>query len=150
MKAESIFRGNLVNSTETSISFCSYPQRLSMMRRFSFLPCTALPLFPLRRRQPLIGAGVVLLCTCLLGGVNAGQGDKPAPPAGAAKPDPSRSEDLAIPSGDHQLAATLYLPLAGSPAPAVVFVHGAGPAVRGDGYHELGRHFAQKGVAALI
>jgi pimeloyl-ACP methyl ester carboxylesterase len=32
----------------------------------------------------------------------------------------------------------------------VVFVHGAGPAVRGDGYHELGRHFARKGVAALI
>jgi pimeloyl-ACP methyl ester carboxylesterase len=32
----------------------------------------------------------------------------------------------------------------------VVFVHGAGPTVRGDGYHELGRHFARKGVAALI
>jgi pimeloyl-ACP methyl ester carboxylesterase len=32
----------------------------------------------------------------------------------------------------------------------VVFVHGAGPSVRGDGYHELGRHFAGKGVSALI
>ena len=34
--------------------------------------------------------------------------------------------------------------------PCVVFVHGAGPAVRGDGYHELARHFARKGVTALI
>jgi pimeloyl-ACP methyl ester carboxylesterase len=32
----------------------------------------------------------------------------------------------------------------------VVFVHGAGPAVRDDGYYELARHFARKGVAALI
>jgi pimeloyl-ACP methyl ester carboxylesterase len=44
----------------------------------------------------------------------------------------------------------LYLPVRGSPAPAVVFVHGAGPSVRGDGYHELGVHFARKGVAAMI
>ena len=32
----------------------------------------------------------------------------------------------------------------------MVFVHGAGPAVRSDRYHELARHFARKGVAALI
>ena len=44
----------------------------------------------------------------------------------------------------------MYLPLSGPPAPAVVFVHGAGAAVRGDRYHELARHFARKGVAALI
>jgi pimeloyl-ACP methyl ester carboxylesterase len=61
-----------------------------------------------------------------------------------------RSEELTIPAGEHQLAGTLYLPPVGPPAPAVVFVHGAGPAVRDDGYYELARHFARKGVAALI
>jgi fermentation-respiration switch protein FrsA (DUF1100 family) len=121
-----------------------------MLRRFFSLPRKALLAFPLRRRHPIIGATALLLFTCLADGVNAGQGDKPTPAAGAAKPHPFRSEDLAIAAGDHRLAATLYLPLAGSPAPAVVFVHGAGPAARGAGYHELGRHFAQKGVAALI
>src|SRR5207248_683452 len=70
--------------------------------------------------------------------------------AGDAKPDTFRSEELTIPAGDLRLAGTLYLPVSGPPAPAVVFVHGAGPAVRGGGYHELARHFARKGVAALI
>jgi len=70
--------------------------------------------------------------------------------AGDAKSDTFRSEELTVPAGDLRLAGTLYLPLSGPPAPAVVFVHGAGPAVRGDGYHELARHFARKGVAALI
>src|SRR5262249_49832840 len=63
---------------------------------------------------------------------------------------PFRTEELTVPAGEHQLAATLYLPLAGKPAPSVVFVHGAGPAVREGGYHDLARHFARKGVAALI
>jgi dienelactone hydrolase len=79
-----------------------------------------------------------------------GPGAKPTSRAGAAKPGAFRSEDLTIPAGDHRLAGTLYLPRSGPPAPAVVFVHGAGPAVRGDGYHELARHFARNGVAALI
>src|SRR5262249_31837400 len=59
-------------------------------------------------------------------------------------------EGLFFPANSHQLAGTLYLPPAGPPVPGVVFVHGAGPAVRGHGYHELGQHFARKGVAALI
>jgi dienelactone hydrolase len=92
----------------------------------------------------------LLLFSCLGRHLNADEGAKPNLPAGAAKPDSFRSEDLTIPAGDHQLAATLYLPRFGPPVPAVVFVHGAGPTVRGDGYHELARHFARKGVAALI
>jgi pimeloyl-ACP methyl ester carboxylesterase len=91
------------------------------------------------------------LLFCGLGGrLNADEGARPTPPAGTAKQAPFRSEDLTIPAGDHQLAGTLYLPQSGLPAPAVAFVHGAGPAVRSDRYHELARHFARKGVAALI
>jgi dienelactone hydrolase len=95
-------------------------------------------------------AAVFLLFCCLGSRLNANEGAKPTLPAGAAKPDTFRSEDLIIPAGDLQLAGTLYTPLSGPPPPAVVFVHGAGSAVRGDRYHELARHFARKGVAALI
>ena len=56
---------------------------------------------------------------------------------------------LIIPAGDLKLAGTLYVPLR-ERAPAVVLVHGAGPAVRNDDYHDLARQFARKGVAALI
>jgi alpha-beta hydrolase superfamily lysophospholipase len=92
-----------------------------------------------------------LLLSCCLGGrLNADEGAKPTPPVGDANPDACRPEELTIPAGEHQLAGTLYLPPAGPPAPAAVFVHGAGPAVRDDGYYELARHFARKGVAALI
>ena len=61
----------------------------------------------------------VLLLSCYLGGrLNAGEGANPKPPA---QPDPFRTEELTIPAGDHELAGTLYLPLAEPPAPAVVF-----------------------------
>jgi pimeloyl-ACP methyl ester carboxylesterase len=68
----------------------------------------------------------------------------------AADNESIRSDEIRIAAGDHALAATLYLPSPRQPCPAVVFVPGAGPAVRTDGYHELGRHFAGKSVAALI
>jgi hypothetical protein len=87
----------------------------------------------------------MILC-CLVGG----EATEPTLPAGDAQPEAFRSEDLVIPTGELQLAATLYLPQSAKPAPAVVFVHGAARAVRSDGYHELARHFASKGVAALI
>lgn len=89
----------------------------------------------------------MLLSCCCGGRLNADEGAKPTPPA---SPEPFRSEDLTIPVGDHQLAGTLYVPLSGRPVPAVVFVHGAGPAVRSYHYHELARHFANRGAAALI
>jgi dienelactone hydrolase len=71
-------------------------------------------------------------------------------PAADAAADVFRSEEVTIPAGDLQLAGTLYLPRSESPVPAVVFVHGAGPNVRSDRYHELARHFARHGIAALI
>lgn len=121
-----------------------------MVERAAPLAFTALPML-LFRRQRTASWAIVLLLFCDLGGrLNAAEKAEPTPTAGAAEPDPFRSEDLTIPAGGHQLAGTLYLPLSGLPAPAVVFVHGAGPAVRSDRYHELARHFARKGVAALI
>jgi pimeloyl-ACP methyl ester carboxylesterase len=114
------------------------------------MPFTALPKVLLCPRCTSCWAAVFLL-SCYLGSrLNADEGAKPPLPAGVAEPDTFRSEDLIIPAGDLQLAGTLYVPLSGQPAPAVVFVHGAGPAVRGDRYHELARHFARKGVASLI
>jgi pimeloyl-ACP methyl ester carboxylesterase len=95
-------------------------------------------------------ATVFLMFCCLGSRLNANEGAEPTLPAGAAKPDSFRSEDLIIPAGDLQLAGTLYVPRSGPSAPAVVFVHGAGPAERSDRFHELARHFARKGVAALI
>jgi len=114
------------------------------------MPSTALPLLLLSRRHPVVWAVALLLSCCLGGRLSADEGAKPTAAAGAANRDPFRAENLTIPAGNHQLAGTLYLPQCGPPAPAVVFVHGAGPAVRGDGYHEMARHFARKGVAALI
>jgi fermentation-respiration switch protein FrsA (DUF1100 family) len=112
-----------------------------MMQRSSSIPCTTLALLLLHRRHSVVWAAVSLLSCCLGGKLSAGE---------AAPSDPFRSEDLTIPAGDHQLAGTLYLPRSGPPVPAVVFVHGAGPTVRSDRYQELARHFARKGVAALI
>ena len=93
------------------------------------MPGTALPVLLFRRRA-VVWAAVLLLSCCLGVRLNADEGAKPIPPAGTAKSDPFRSEDLTIPADDHQLAGTLYLPPPGPPAPAVVFVHGAGPAAR--------------------
>jgi uncharacterized protein len=114
------------------------------------MPYPPLRLLWRRRRRTLAWAAALLLSCGHGGRLNADDGAKPIPPAGAADQDTFGSEGLTIPAGGHQLAGTLYRPLSGPPAPAVVFVHGAGPAVRGDGYHELARHFARKGVAALI
>ena len=105
---------------------------------------------PLRRQHAISWVAAIVLSSCLGSRLNAEERAEPPLPVGAAKPDTFRSEDLIIPAGDFQLAGTLYAPEPGQPVPAVVFVHGAGPAVRSDGYHELGRHFARKGVAALI
>jgi pimeloyl-ACP methyl ester carboxylesterase len=60
------------------------------------------------------------------------------------------THEVEIHSGTAKLAGSLYLPQSSLPVPAGVFIHGAGPAVRGDGYRELAEHFVQNGVAALI
>lgn len=124
------------------------------MQRSSSIQCTTLALLLLRSRHSVVWATVLLLSCCLGSNVSAGEGAKLTPTPEAARSDLFRSEDLTILAGDHQLAGTLYLPRSGSQFPAVVFVHGAGPAVRSASYsasyQELARHFARKGVAALI
>ena len=50
---------------------------------------------------------------------------------------------------DVKLAGSLLLPKSEVPAPAVVFVHGAGQQTR-EPYREAGEYFASQGIAALI
>ena len=113
------------------------------------MPCTALPCFCSVANGRSFGQQSCC-CPAALGvGLTLTREPNHLPPPGRE----ARHVSLRRPhhpAGDHRLAGTLYLPLSGPPAPAVVFVHGAGPAVRGDRYHELARHFARKGVAALI
>jgi uncharacterized protein len=102
-------------------------------------------------RERLVSyAAIQLLFGCFANQLTAAERAEANLSAGEANLAPYRCEDLTIPAGDRQLAASLYLPLSGLPVPAVVFVHGAGPAVRDDDYQELARHFARKGVAAVI
>jgi pimeloyl-ACP methyl ester carboxylesterase len=110
----------------------------------------AFPMHPLRRQHAISWLATIVLSSCLGSLRSAEERSEPPLRVGPAKPGTCRSEDLIIPAGDFQLAGTLYAPEPGQPAPAVVFVHGAGAAVRSDRYQELGRHFARKGVAALI
>jgi pimeloyl-ACP methyl ester carboxylesterase len=102
------------------------------------------------RRQGIVGAALLLLLCWSGKPVGAGEEAQVPLAPSAAKSDAFRCEDLLIASGNLKLAGTLYLPAAGPPPPAVVFVHGAGPQVRSDGFRELACHFARKGVAALI
>jgi uncharacterized protein len=58
-------------------------------------------------------------------------------------------QEVTFKNGDVKLAGTLILPLKAGKFPAVVVTHGAAPNERG-GYQSWARHFARKGVAALI
>jgi uncharacterized protein len=110
----------------------------------------ALPMHLLGGQHSIYWTVVLLLASCLGSLLRADERANLTVQTGTEKPDTFRSEDVVIPAGEFQLAGTLHLPLSEQPAPGVIFVHGAGPAVRDDGYHELACHFAQKGVAALI
>jgi pimeloyl-ACP methyl ester carboxylesterase len=91
-------------------------------------------------------ASAILLCCGIGNGLQAGNAELLAVDA---KSGAFRTEELRIPARDARLAGTLYVPVSGGPAPAVIFVHGAGPQKRW-GYRELASHFASKGIAALI
>ncbi len=115
------------------------------------MPFTALPKL-LRCPQGTVCWAAVLLLSCHLGSrLKRGRRSQTPSPRRRCE---ARHVSFRRPHHSRwrptSLAGTLYLPLSGQPAPAVVFVHGAGPAVRGDRYHELARHFARNGVAALI
>jgi uncharacterized protein len=56
---------------------------------------------------------------------------------------------VAFRNGDVTLSGTLLLPRREGPHPAIILVHGDGPETR-DGYRQLARRFAERGIAALI
>ena len=58
-------------------------------------------------------------------------------------------EHVAFAHAPASLAGTVVLPRGAGPHPAVVFVHGSGPARRGEFFHFADR-FARAGIAALI
>jgi uncharacterized protein len=62
-----------------------------------------------------------------------------------------RGEDVRFKNGEISLAGTLVRPLSPGPHPAVVLVHGSGPAGRTDDrYRSYGTFYARHGIAALI
>lgn len=65
----------------------------------------------------------------------------------ARPPKTYRTEELTLRNGDVSLAATLYLPNAPAPLPAVAFVAGLVP--RSDAVHFLADRFASSGIAVL-
>jgi pimeloyl-ACP methyl ester carboxylesterase len=60
-----------------------------------------------------------------------------------------REEGVFFPNGDVRLSGTLLLPVAHDPAPAIIFVHGAGPETR-NASRFLAQFFAGHGMAALV
>ena len=60
-----------------------------------------------------------------------------------------REEGVFFANGDVRLAGTLLLPAAHDPAPAIIFVHGAGPETR-NASRFLAQFFVGHGMAALI
>ncbi len=68
-----------------------------------------------------------------------------------APPPAVREEAVRFASGGLSLNGTVVLPLAAGPHPAVVLVHGSGPAGRSDGrYRSYGTFYARHGIAALV
>lgn len=65
--------------------------------------------------------------------------------AGCSTP---RREEVVVRNGDTQLGGTLYLPAGKGPHPAVVFVHGSGPATR-ENVRFFAEFFARHGIAGL-
>jgi len=60
-----------------------------------------------------------------------------------------RTEGLIFEDGGARLVGTLYLPRSVGPHPAVVFLHGSGPA-RGRAFASQAKLFARHGIAALV
>jgi dienelactone hydrolase len=74
--------------------------------------------------------------------------EKGEKPRTAEKVEPWTDQDVAIPSGPIRLSATLRLPVAGKPLPAIVLVHGSGPGTRTQ-LTVLASFFARLGMAVL-
>lgn len=68
---------------------------------------------------------------------------------GTAKPKAFREEEVIFKNGDVTLSGTLLLPSGNGKFPSVVITHGSSPNERTT-YKSWARHFANKGIAALI
>lgn len=72
-----------------------------------------------------------------------GSSAPPGSPAGAAA-----GRDVSFRNGDVELRGTVLLPSGAGPFPALVFLHGSGPQVRG-GFERFAKEFASLGIASL-
>lgn len=68
---------------------------------------------------------------------------------GDVPPVPYRTEEVSFRNGATRLRGTLYLPRAAGQHPAVVMIHGSGPATR-DGFRFFADALARQGIATLI
>jgi uncharacterized protein len=64
------------------------------------------------------------------------------------QPDADRQFEIQFTNGADELAGTVELPAVTGPYPAVVFIHGSGPADRG-AFPSLSRYFVSRGFAVL-
>ena len=71
-----------------------------------------------------------------------------APSADAPAAAVAGGRDVAFRNGDVELRGTVLLPSGAGPFPAVVFLHGSGPQVRG-GFERFAKEFASLGIASL-
>jgi outer membrane protein assembly factor BamB/pimeloyl-ACP methyl ester carboxylesterase len=60
------------------------------------------------------------------------------------------TEDIGFNNGDVKLAGTLYKPKGDRPHPAIIFLHGSGPATRWEWAPYFAEKFAELGFASLI
>lgn len=88
---------------------------------------------------------VVLVLSLVLCGRAAAQHP---PPAGSPSPAPAGARDVTFQNGDVDLRGTVLLPSGSGPFPAIVFLHGSGPQVRG-GFERFAKEFAALGIASL-
>ncbi len=68
---------------------------------------------------------------------------------GDVPPVPHRTEEVSFRNGETQLSGTVYLPRTTGQHPAVVMIHGSGPATR-DGFRFFADALARQGIATLI
>ena len=86
----------------------------------------------------------LVLCGRAAAQQHSGSTDRPATASAAA----AGGRDVAFRNSEVELRGTVLLPSGAGPFPAVVFLHGSGPQVRG-GFERFAKEFASLGIASL-